>query len=131
MKSNNFARSRLFRLYLILGGIIPAQSVYASGLTFDDTLIGKLLPEHSLNDSISTADAADAVSRFRGVGAVITGLAAVTCVFFLALSIAKLGAAGDNEMRRRRALGGLLSSSVAIILLGGLSVYLGFLWKFL
>ena len=110
--------------------IAVAQPVYADFQLGED-FIDKLLPDHSLNNTISASEAADTISRFRDLGVVITGLGALTCVFFLALSITKLGAAGDNDQARRRAIAGLATSSVAVAILGGLSVYLGFFWKFL
>ena len=110
--------------------IAVAQPVYADFQLGED-YIDKLLPDHSLNNTISASEAADTISRFRDLGVVITGLGALTCVFFLALSITKLGAAGDNDQARRRAIAGLATSSVAVAILGGLSVYLGFFWKFL
>lgn len=110
--------------------IAVAQPVYADFQLGED-FIDKLLPDHSLNNPISASEAADTISRFRDLGVVITGLGALTCVFFLALSITKLGAAGDNDQARRRAIAGLATSSVAVAILGGLSVYLGFFWKFL
>ena len=110
--------------------IAVAQPVYADFQLGED-FIDKLLPNHSLNNTISASEAADTISRFRDLGVVITGLGALTCVFFLALSITKLGAAGDNDQARRRAIAGLATSSVAVAILGGLSVYLGFFWKFL
>ena len=110
--------------------IAVAQPVYADFQLGED-FIDKLLPDHSLNNTISASEAADTISRFRDLGVVITGLGAITCVFFLALSITKLGAAGDNDQARRRAIAGLATSSVAVAILGGLSVYLGFFWKFL
>ena len=110
--------------------IASAQRVHADFQLGED-FIDKLLPDDSLNNTISASDATDAISRFRDLGVVITGLGALTCVFFLALSITKLGAAGDNDQARRRAIAGLATSSVAVAILGGLSVYLGFFWKFL
>ena len=110
--------------------IAVAQPVYADFQLGED-FIDKLLPDHSLNNTIGASEAADTISRFRDLGVVITGLGALTCVFFLALSITKLGAAGDNDQARRRAIAGLATSSVAVAILGGLSVYLGFFWKFL
>jgi len=106
---------------------LPAYADFQLGEDFID----KLLPDHSLSNTINASDAAETISRFRDLGVVITGLGALTCVFLLALSITKLGAAGDNDQARRRAIAGLATSSVAVAILGGLSVYLGFFWKFL
>lgn len=114
----------------LMVSIAVAQPVHADFQLGED-FIDKLLPDHSLNNTVSASDATDAISRFRDLGVVITGLGALTCVFFLALSITKLGAAGDNDQARRRAIAGLATSSVAVAILGGLSVYLGFFWKFL
>ena len=47
---------------------------------------------------------------------------------FTIIQIVKLAAAGDNEMNRKRAIGGILTTGIATALLGGLSVFVGFFW---
>ena len=100
----------------------------AWALNFD---IEKIIPQSGLGDTLDEARARDEILRFREIGVVVCALAALTCVFLLAMSIVKLGASGDNDMQRRRAIVGIATTSTAIALLGGLGVYLGFLWEFL
>lgn len=102
------------------------QTVWALNLDID-----KVIPQNGLGDTIDEARARDEILRFRETGAVVCALAALTCVFLLAMSIVKLGASGGNDMQRRRAIVGIATTSTAIALLGGLGVYLGFLWEFL
>lgn len=129
MRGKRTRKTRVGVFAAVLAAVLTQRA--NADFKLGEDLIDRLLPDHSLTSTISAADAADSIERFRELGVVITGLGALTCVFFLALSITKLGAAGDNEMARRRAIAGLATSSIAVVILGGLSAYLGFFWKFL
>jgi len=50
---------------------------------------------------------------------------------FMLVQFAKLGAAGDNEQGRKRAIAGILTTGIATALLGGASVVIGFFWNIL
>ena len=43
----------------------------------------------------------------------------------------KLGGTGDNEMARRKAIFGILTTGAATAMLGGLTVVVGFFWNLL
>ena len=61
----------------------------------------------------------------------ITGILAVTMFIFMLVQFTKLGAAGDNEQSRKRAIAGILTTGIATALLGGASVVIGFFWNIL
>jgi len=65
--------------------------------------------------------------------ALTAGLAilAITTGVILTIMITKLGAAGDNPMRRHRAIVGIATAGIATALLGGLSIYTTILWNLL
>lgn len=98
-------------------------------------IAGKLIPQVGLGSDLSSAEVqsqlTESITRFRSLASVVIGLAAMTCVFFLAMSIVKLGRSGDNDNERRRAIGGIAATSIALALLGGIGVYLGVLWGLL
>ena len=74
---------------------------------------------------------AKVVSQYRTIASVITGILAVTMFIFMLVQFAKLGAAGDNEQGRKRAIAGILTTGIATALLGGASVVIGFFWNIL
>ena len=57
-----------------------------------------------------------------------TGIATLLMLVFTILQIVKLGASGDNEMNRKRAIMGILTTGIATALLGGITVFVGFFW---
>lgn len=69
------------------------------------------------------------LDRTKVVTRIIFGLCAITSLAAFICQIVKLGAAGANEMLRRRAIQGLLVSGSALSLFGGLSVFASFFWK--
>lgn len=67
------------------------------------------------------------VPKYRQVLAAGMGILAVTMFVLMMVQFAKLGAAGDNPMLRRKAIVGIATTGIATALLGGLSVYIGIL----
>lgn len=82
-------------------------------------------------ESGETPELSYVLPRYRQV--ITSGLAilAITMGVMTLVMITKLGAAGDNPMLRRRAIAGIATTATATILLGGLSTYVGLLWKLL
>ncbi len=69
------------------------------------------------------------VNRYQKIASIICGILAVTMFILMLLQFTKLGAAGDNEQARKRALGGILTTGIATALLGSASVVIGFFWN--
>ena len=119
-------------------GFAYLASYQAISYAIDDAeldIVDKLIPQIGLGDSLASPETqehlTESVTRFRSLASILVGLSAMTCVFFLALSIVKLGRSGDNDNERRRATGGIAAASIALALLGGITVYLGLLWGLL
>ena len=71
------------------------------------------------------------VTTYRTIASAITGILAVTMFIFMLVQFSKLGAAGDNEQARKRAIAGILTTGIATALLGGATIVIGFLWNIL
>lgn len=69
-----------------------------------------------------------AMDKYKGIGTLITGLAAITAIISLLVQITKLGAAGDNERQRAVALRGIFFSGAALAIFGSLTLVVGFFW---
>ena len=77
----------------------------------------------------NTADSiATVLTKGKAIALGFTGVATLLMLAFTIIQIVKLAAAGDNEMNRKRAIGGILTTGIATALLGGLSVFVGFFW---
>ena len=50
-------------------------------------------------------------------------------LIFMLIQFTKLGAAGDNEMARKKAIAGILTTGIATALLGGATIVVGFFWN--
>ena len=71
------------------------------------------------------------VSKYQSIASVITGLLTVTMFIFMLIQFTKLGAAGDNESARKKAITGIMTTGIATALLGGATIIIGFFWNFL
>jgi len=111
----------------------PIGAVITKADVFDD-----IVDENGnikLNDNASEEEQkqtlAKVVGQYRTIASVITGILAVTMFIFMLVQFTKLGAAGDNEQGRKRAIAGILTTGIATALLGGASVVIGFFWNIL
>ena len=75
--------------------------------------------------------AGDTIIRLKEVGMFFLAIAIITCIIFFLIAITKLGAAGDDARARKMALQQIMASSIAIMILGGLTTILAFMWGFL
>jgi hypothetical protein len=71
------------------------------------------------------------VQKYQSIATVITGILTVTMFIFMLIQFTKLGAAGDNESARKKAINGILTTGIATALLGGATIIIGFFWNFL
>lgn len=74
---------------------------------------------------------AQLITRYRAIAVAITGVLTITMFIFMLFQFAKLGGAGDNEMARKKAVMGILTTGVAVALLGGSTIVIGFFWNML
>lgn len=89
------------------------------------------VPGFSLAEEPTVKEAGAAISRLKEVGMVFFALATITCIIFFLIAITKLGAAGDDARARKMALQQIMGAAVAVMMLGGISTILAFMWGFL
>ena len=126
----------IFMLMVILLGVcgvlnpIGSMDAYDSKMLFrvdnpgaSDPTAGGVSAADNTADSIATV-----LTKGKAIALGFTGVATLLMLAFTIIQIVKLAAAGDNEMNRKRAIGGILTTGIATALLGGLSVFVGFFW---
>lgn len=69
------------------------------------------------------------ITKYKTIATAIMGILTITMLIFMLIQFTKLGAAGDNEMQRKRAIMGILTTGIATALLGGATVVVGFFWN--
>lgn len=77
----------------------------------------------------ASTDYTAVTNEIKGILQWVTGLLALVMFFFLILQFMKLGASGDNEQARKKAIQGILTSGIALSLFGGSSFIIGFFWN--
>lgn len=90
----------------------------------------------SESTGISMGSSIDATTNYDSITGQIkevlqwtTGILALVMFFFLIWQFMKLGASGDNEMGRKKAIQGILTSGIALALFGGSNIVIGFFWN--
>ena len=71
------------------------------------------------------------MTQYRTIAVAITGILTITMLIFMLIQFTKLGASGDNEMARKKAIMGILTTGIATALLGGATIVIGFFWNVL
>lgn len=69
------------------------------------------------------------VKSYKSVATIIFSILTVTMLVLLGIQITKLGAAGDNEIARKKATMGILTTGIATALLGGSTIVVSFFWN--
>ena len=126
-----------FVLILTLLGAMMTPAYAASTETgngiFDtiDSKTGKITKdgggfstEKGTEESIATV-----IGKYKTIATAITGILTITMLIFMLIQFTKLGAAGDNEMARKKAIMGILTTGIATALLGGATIVVGFFWN--
>lgn len=104
--------------------------------SFDDALSiigndGKINTSSTVVTSTTTGGLNGFIEKYKNLISGLCGVLTVTMIGFFALNITKLGASGDNDMARKKAINGLLFSAIAAVLFGGMSVFIGLFWNVL
>ena len=89
------------------------------------------VPGFSLASEPTVEQAGATISHLKEFGVAFFALATITCIIFFLVAITKLGAAGDDMRARKAALQQVMWARGAVIMLGGLSTILAFMWGFL
>lgn len=134
---------RLFALLMVFtlcfGVLSPVASVYAGPESVYDDYVLVTKGEDGKPDSITISSSengkalqlGDVVNKYKGVAVVITSILTITMFIFMLIQFMKLGASGDNDSARRKAIVGILTTGIATALFGGASIIIGFFWNFL
>lgn len=135
----------VFALLCTLGGFSP-HTAYAADTSADtststttgDTSAGGIFNNMTVDGTTGNVTMGSAVTS-NNYGAVTTkaqnlaiwvsGILSIIMLMCLLLQIAKLGSAGDNEMARKKATMGILTTGIALALFGGSTIVVGFFWN--
>ena len=142
-KSKKLALSRILTVVMLLALCFSTFSVAdaapgdkatsATTSVFDDYVqVGE-------SGKVTVADGSDGealqlggvVSKYKSVAVVITSILTITMFIFMLVQFTKLGASGDNDSARKKAIAGILTTGIATALFGGASIIIGFFWNFL
>lgn len=113
------------------GGDFGGLLVEAQATGFDDLLDGITVDGGDLEvGSVGSGDTDfnGILGRYKNIVVAITGFLTVTMFAMMIFMFTKLGVAGDNEMARRKAIGGILTTGIATALLGGATIVIGFFY---
>lgn len=69
------------------------------------------------------------ITKYKTIATAIMGVLTITMLIFMLIQFTKLGAAGDNEIGRKKAIMGILTTGIATALLGGATIVVGFFWN--
>lgn len=69
------------------------------------------------------------LDKYKTIATIVTGFATVTAFLAMIFSMTKLSTAGDNEMARKRAIMGILTSGIGVALLGSATIIIAFFWN--
>jgi len=75
------------------------------------------------SDSFATV-----ITKYKSIATAVMGILTITMLIFMLIQFTKLGASGDNEMGRKKAIMGILTTGIATALLGGATIVVGFFW---
>lgn len=125
----------LAMMFVFVSGIVPTDFVSDSPMlvsaeAFDDLLDGVTIDGGDLETGTleSDTDFNGILGRYKNIIVAITGFLTVTMFAMMIFMFTKLGVAGDNEMARRKAIGGILTTGIATALLGGATIVIGFFY---
>ena len=144
-KSKKITLSRILTVVMLLALCFSTFSVaYAgpedkSGTTSATTSVFDDYVQVGESGKVTVADGSDGealqlggvVSKYKSVAVVITSILTITMFIFMLVQFTKLGASGDNDSARKKAIAGILTTGIATALFGGASIIIGFFWNFL
>ena len=81
------------------------------------------------NDSDATIEGDGILSKYKGVIALFCGILTITAFAFMIFCFTKLSVAGSNDMARRNAIRGILTSGIGIALMGSATILIGAFWN--
>jgi hypothetical protein len=73
-------------------------------------------------------DTGSVLTKGKSIVTLILSACCLVCLAFLILNITKFAKSGDNEMERRRAIGGMLTTGIGVALLGSVTFWYAFFY---
>lgn len=73
-------------------------------------------------------DTGTVLTKGKSIVTLILSACCLVCLAFLILNITKFAKSGDNEMERRRAIGGMLTTGIGVALLGSVTFWYAFFY---
>lgn len=121
------------------GGYMPGSGGSGTGTgtgggSTDSGIFDLVGDDGSINDSSDVAQQntdgsfTTIITKYKSIAVAIMGILTITMLIFMLIQFTKLGAAGDNEMARKKAIMGILTTGIATALLGGATIIVGFFW---
>lgn len=92
------------------------------------TISGGNFPDLSGDADIGTSFN-EILGKYKTVAVFVFAVCTITAFMLMVLMFTKLAAAGDNEQARKRAIAGILTCGIAVALLGGITIVIGFFWN--
>ena len=108
---------------------VPFAPTIAHADVFDDFVSVDASGKVTAGASNKAPNMGGLVKQYKTIATVITSILTITMLIFMLIQFTKLGAAGDNEMARKKAIAGILTTGIATALLGGATIVVGFFWN--
>lgn len=109
--------------------VVPFAPTMVHADVFDDFVTVDASGKVTAGASSTAPDMGGLVTQYKTIATVITSILTITMLIFMLIQFTKLGAAGDNEMARKKAIAGILTTGIATALLGGATIVVGFFWN--
>lgn len=130
-KSNIDLKRFVILTWMIFGFLLFSSETFVeTAMAFDFGSVTVTESEFSPGAAIEESTNYTSISdQIKEVLQWTTGILALIMFFFLIWQFMKLGASGDNEQARKKAIQGILTSGIALSLFGGSSIIIGFFWS--
>lgn len=115
--------------FLIAPDAVPFAPTVAQADVFDDFVSVDASGKVTAGANSTAPNMGGLVKQYKTIATVITSILTITMLIFMLIQFTKLGAAGDNEMARKKAIAGILTTGIATALLGGATIVIGFFWN--
>lgn len=120
-------------------GLVDTNPIFATAMAApDDTTVGGGALDGITIDSsgkvtfsgtASTTDADSVLGQGKNIITLILSACCLICLAFLIINITKFAKSGDNDMERRKAIGGMLTTGIGVALLGSITVWYAFFYS--
>lgn len=114
---------------IVMPEAVPLAPTVAQADVFDDFVSVDASGKVTAGGNTKAPNMGGLVKQYKTIATVITSILTITMLIFMLIQFTKLGAAGDNEIARKKAIAGILTTGIATALLGGATIVIGFFWN--